>query len=88
MRAAAPLQLVIANAEWEYTIAPGTYRVAHDGTRRTRIDIAVAALTDPLASPVAPHGLLGDTYHMQMICLFTIKWQAKHGLTLHCRSRF
>ena len=59
MRAGAPPQLVIANLDWKYTITPGTYRSVPDGMRRTRIDAAITALTEPLASAVAPHGLLG-----------------------------
>ena len=62
VKAAAPLVLVVANDEWEYSIAPGTYRTVGDGARRTRVDISVAALVDPLAARVAPHGLIGQGF--------------------------
>ena len=39
VKAGAPVVLVAANDEWEYTIAPGTYRTVADGARRTRVDI-------------------------------------------------
>ena len=58
-RVASPFALVASNADWKYTIMPGTFR--SNGIRRTRIDVAVAALTDPLTMRVAPHGLIGAT---------------------------
>jgi len=58
MRVAAPVSLAVTNAEWEYVLTPGTYRTI-DGVRRTRVDVAIAALGDPLAMAVAPHGLIG-----------------------------
>jgi hypothetical protein len=62
VRAAAPIKLLIKNANWEYAITPGTYRLASDSTRRRRIDVSVVALTDPLAAAVAPHGLVGQGF--------------------------
>lgn len=62
VKAGAPVVLVAANDEWEYTIAPGTYRTVADNTRRTRVDVSVAALVDPLAARVAPHGLIGQGF--------------------------
>ena len=39
----------------------GTYRLA-SGEPQTRVDLTVTALTDPLASRVAPHGLIGQGF--------------------------
>ena len=53
--------LVVANVAWEYTIVPGSHRLVNGGSiRHTHVDVSVVALTDPLAAPVAPHGLIGQ----------------------------
>ena len=57
--------LIAANTHWRYTVTPGTFRLAADSSRLKRIDVAVAALTDPLLQKVSPHGLLGQTYDGQ-----------------------
>ena len=52
------------NAHWQCLISPGTYRLAINAERRTRVDVAITALTDPLAAPVAAHGILGQGPHI------------------------
>ena len=46
MRDAAPLALTVANGQWEFTLAPGTYRTV-SGARERRVDVGVEARTDP-----------------------------------------
>ena len=65
LRAEAVFALIAANTHWRYTVTPGTFRLAADSSRLKRIDVAVAALTDPLLQKVSPHGLLGQTYDGQ-----------------------
>ena len=67
LHAEAVFALIAANAHWRYTITPGTFRLVADGSRLKRIDVAVAALTDPLLQKVSPHGLLGQTYDGQTL---------------------
>lgn len=56
------VDLKVANDDWEYEISPGSYRTVEEGAIRTRIDVAIYALTDPLVSRVAPHGLIGQGF--------------------------
>jgi len=60
----APITLVMSNDAWQYTVTPSTHRNVADGARKTHIDVGVTALADPLASPVAPHGLLGQGFDL------------------------
>lgn len=62
MLEAEPVEVVVSNRHWAYSIKPGTYHTAADSARQTRIDISVKALSDPLAAPVAPHGLIGQGF--------------------------
>jgi hypothetical protein len=62
MRTAQPVELVVSNTDWRVTAKPAVFRAAADGARKTRVDLAVAALADPLEAPVAPHGLLGQGF--------------------------
>lgn len=58
----ASTKLTLSNSYWSFTLTPGTYRNSINGARRTRIDVAVTALQDPLAERVAPHGLIGQGF--------------------------
>ena len=62
MRQAQPVELVLATADWRVVLRPATYRTV-DGERKTRLDLSVVALADPLEAAVAPHGLLGQGFH-------------------------
>jgi hypothetical protein len=62
MRPGTPVELAVSDGRWLYSIKPGTYNTAADGARKTRIDVAVTALTNPLAAAVAPHGILGQGF--------------------------
>jgi hypothetical protein len=61
MRKAQPVELVAATTDWRILAKPALYRTA-SGARKMRADVSVAALTDPLAARVAPHGLLGQGF--------------------------
>jgi hypothetical protein len=92
VRAAAPVAVVVANTHWEYTLTPGTYRTAADGAPHTRVDVSIAALTDPLTARVAPHGLIGqgfdglhidgkvDSYQPDKDGLFTTSAQGERAI--------
>ena len=67
MREAKPVELVVSNAEWQYSVTPGTFRpVLHDalalGPPHNRVDVGITALTDPRAARVAPHGIIGQGF--------------------------
>jgi hypothetical protein len=62
VKPAVPVAVVLSNDKWEYTLVPGTYRTVGNDARHARIDVSVAALADPLAAKVAPHGLLGQGF--------------------------
>lgn len=62
MRPGTPVELSVGDGRWQYTIKPGTYNTAADGARKTRVDVAITALTNPLAAAVAPHGILGQGF--------------------------
>ena len=62
-----PNALAVTTRQWECIVSPGTYRTVIDGKRQSRFDVSIVALVDPLASPVAPHGLLGQGYDMLRI---------------------
>ena len=61
MRRAQPVELVVTNSDWKAVMKPATYRTP-DGARKTRLDLAVVANSDPLKARVAPHGLLGQGF--------------------------
>jgi hypothetical protein len=61
MKKGQPVELVVANSDWKAVMKPATYRTV-DGERKTRLDLSVVALADPLAARVAPHGLLGQGF--------------------------
>jgi hypothetical protein len=59
--------LLVRNKAWQYTAQAGTYRPAlHGGAAvgplHYRVDVGAKALRDPLASPVAPHGVIGQGF--------------------------
>jgi len=62
MRPGTPVELTVGDGRWLYSVKPGTYNTAATGARKTRIDVAVTALTNPLAAAVAPHGILGQGF--------------------------
>jgi hypothetical protein len=61
MRKARPVELVVATPDWRIVAKPALYRTA-TGARKTRADLSVAAVADPLSARVAPHGLLGQGF--------------------------
>jgi hypothetical protein len=62
MRPGTPVELAVGDGRWLYSVKPGTYNTAADGARKTRIDVAITALMNPLAAEVAPHGILGQGF--------------------------
>ena len=46
-------------------LCPGSFRTFPEGALRTRIDVSIKAITDPLVALVAPHGIMGQVQHPQ-----------------------
>ena len=58
-----PATLTVTDAHWQIHVTPGTHRLASDGSRQMHLDVGVIALTDPLLSRVAPHGIIGQGFN-------------------------